>query len=57
MLQEVAEVAITEATQSMLALPDERMVDTTRKAKVQRTDSDGFEVVNKKIAEDHVTEY
>ena len=52
MLEEVAEVAVAQATQSMLALPDESLVDTTRRGKVQRTDSDGFELVNKKIPED-----
>ena len=52
MLEEVAEVAMVQATQSMLVLLDEGMFDTTRKAKVQRTNSDGFEMVNKKIAED-----
>ena len=40
------------ATQSMLALLDKSMVETTREAEVQRTDSDGFEMANKKIAED-----
>ena len=35
----------------MLALPAENMIDTTRKAKVQRTDSDGFEVVRNPVTE------
>ena len=35
---------MAQAAQSMLALPDGNMIDTTRKAKVQRTDGDGFEV-------------
>ena len=61
MLEAVAEAAIAQAaTQWMLALQDEDTTDTTLQAKVQKTDSDGFEVVrnpviesqSKKIAQD-----
>ena len=33
LLEEVAEATMAPATQSMLAVPDENMIDTTRKAK------------------------
>ena len=61
-LEVVAEAAMARAaTQSIMALQDEDTIDTTRNTKVQRKDSDGFEVVvnpvsesqSKKIAEDN----
>ena len=45
-LDAVAEAAVAQAaTQSMLAGPDENLIETVRKAKVQRTDSDKYEWV------------
>ena len=41
------------ATQSMLAVPDENLIETVRKAKVQRTDSDEYEWVKKPLTESH----
>ena len=47
MLEGVAEAATTQATQSMLALPDANMIGTIRKA--QETESDRLEVVRSPV--------
>ena len=39
------------ATQSVLPCQDEDATDTTHRAKVQRTDSDGFELVQNPVTE------
>ena len=52
MLEAVAEAATAQAaTQPMLTLQDEDTTDTTLRAKVQRPDSDGFEVVENPVTE------
>ena len=54
MLEVVAEAAMAQTeTQSMLALQDGDTTGTTRGAKVQRTDGDGFEVGKNPVTESH----